>query len=102
MLDPNEWGDEVVLNIASNLLEVDIKIIPAFQESSCNEGFTIIKPLNDAKHDPLFLFVFSESDFKTAHYESVYPKTENDVILTSVTSRSLLQTTILRSKNSNI
>ena len=40
MLDPNEWGDEVVLNIASNLLEVDIKIIPAFQESSCNRLIT--------------------------------------------------------------
>ena len=71
-MDPNEWRDEVVLNIASNLLEVDIKIIPAFKESSCNEGFTIIKPLNNAKHDPLFLFSFSESNFKMVHYQSIF------------------------------
>ena len=31
MLDPTTWGDEVVLSLASNLLEVDIIIIPTFR-----------------------------------------------------------------------
>ena len=79
MLDSNEWGDEIVLNLASNLLEV-INVIPAFRESSCNQekGFTIISPLNSAKHNPLFLFAFSDSDFSSAHYVSVHPKTETE------------------------
>ena len=79
MIDPNEWGDEIVLNLVSNLLEVVINVIPAFRESSCNQdkGFTIISPLNSAKHDPLFLFAFSDSDFSSAHYTSIFPKTVN-------------------------
>ena len=79
MIDPNEWGDEIVLNLVSNLLEVVINVIPAFRVSSCNQdkGFTIISPLNSAKHDPLFLFAFSDSDFSSAHYTSIFPKTVN-------------------------
>ena len=46
MLDPTTWGDEVVLSLASNLLEVDIIIIPAFRESGDQvSGVTTVKPL---------------------------------------------------------
>ena len=47
MLDPTTWGDEVVLSLASNLLELGIIIIPAFRESGLDlvSGVTTIKPL---------------------------------------------------------
>ena len=32
MLNPKEWGDETVLVLASELLQVGIQIIPAFGE----------------------------------------------------------------------
>ena len=46
MLNPNEWGDQIVLHLASNLLELEIQIIPAFRESASDPGtgLTIIEP----------------------------------------------------------
>ena len=81
MLDPHEWGDEIVLSLASNLLELDIVIIPAFRESSCDQvsGVTTIKPLISAKHQPIHLFCFSDSDFISPHYQSVWPRSEHDI-----------------------
>ena len=79
----SEYGDEVVLNLVANLLEVDICIIPAFRESSIHQslGVTIIKCMKDTVHKPLFLAAFSESDFISPHYQSVFPRTEsNDLI----------------------
>ena len=75
MLNPNEWGDEIVLNLASNLWSVDIVVVPAFKESSHDQGpgLTVIRPLTAIKHKPLFLFAYSESDFYSPHYESVWP-----------------------------
>ena len=61
MLDPKTWGDEVVLALTSNLLELDIKIIPAFRESGLESvsGVTTIKPLVRAKHQHLFHYFTS-------------------------------------------
>ena len=75
MLNQNEWGDEVVLVLASNILQVDIHVIPAFRESSCNHsGIIIVKSSSDTSNkQPLFLFHFSDSDFSPAHYQSIKP-----------------------------
>ena len=80
MLDPTTWGKQVVLALASNLLELDIIIIPAFREAGLDPvtGVTTIKPLVCARHQAIHLFQFSESDFISAHYESVFPRTEDD------------------------
>ena len=54
-----KWGDETVLVLASELLHVDIQIIPAFVE------VTIIKSSSESSQKQLFsLFYFSEVDFK--------------------------------------
>ena len=37
-------------------------------------GITKIQPLSEARHDPLYMFAFSDSDFISPHYESVWPK----------------------------
>ena len=88
---PLEWkekmlqvGDEAALNLASNVLSVDIAVITAIRESSIHKGFgiTVIKALERPKHEPLFLFLFSESDFFTPHYQSVRPITEDNVLAT--------------------
>ena len=68
MMNPNTWGDEVVLQLASSLLEVDIHVITAFN------GVTIIKPVDvTSQKQPIYLFLFSENDFESAHYQSVCP-----------------------------
>ena len=61
MLNPKEWGDETFLVLASELLHVNIQIIPAFSE------VTILKSSSESsnKH-PLWLFHFSEVDFRLA------------------------------------
>ena len=55
MLNPKEWGDETAVVLASELLHVDIQIIPAFGE------VTIIKSSSESSNKQLFsLFHFSE------------------------------------------
>ena len=69
MLDPNEYGDEIILNLASNLLEVEIILIPAFRESGCDSvrGITKIHPLLEPRNGPFYLFAYSDSDFISPH-----------------------------------
>ena len=68
MLNPKEWGDETVLVLASELLNVDIQIIPAFGE------VTFLKSSSGSSNkQPLSLFHFSEVDFYSPHYQSVKP-----------------------------
>ena len=77
MLNPNEWGDQIVLHLASNLLELEIQIIPAFRESASDPGtgLTIIQPhITTARHGKIDIFHFSESDFLSPHYQSVWPR----------------------------
>ena len=61
MLNPKEWGGEIVLVLASELLHVNSQIIPAFGEVA------ILKSSSESsnKH-PLWLFHFSEVDFRLA------------------------------------
>ena len=70
MLNPTEYGNEVVLNLVANLLEVDICVIPAFRESSIHSslGVTVIKFMKETVHKPIFLAAFSESDFVSPNY----------------------------------
>ena len=65
MLDPNEYRDEIILHLASNLLEVEIILIPAFRESGCDpvRGITKIQPLLEPRNDPFYLFAYLDSDF---------------------------------------
>ena len=72
MLNPSVWGAEFVLHLESNLLQVDIHIIP---ESSCNKGVTVIKPLQPPinQKQPINLFFFADSNFSPAHYQTVWP-----------------------------
>ena len=80
MSRPDEWGDEVAITCASNVLGVNIVIAVAFQED-----FIIIKSLERSKHDPLYLFYYSETDFSPAHYQSIRPGI-NPMLPHSVTS----------------
>ena len=66
------WGAEFVLHLESNLLQVDIHIIP---ESSCNKGVTVIKPIQPPTNQkqPINLFFFADSNFRPAHYQTVWP-----------------------------
>ena len=77
MLRDGEWGDEVFLHLASNVLEVNIVIITAYRESAVHQGpgLTVVRCLQETSHQPIFLFSFSESDFASPHYQSVRPCT---------------------------
>ena len=92
-MNPSTWGDEVVLQLTSNLLEVDINIITAFNDA------TIIKPIDvtsSSQKQPFYLYLFSESDFESAQYQSVWPSSlpsslpsSQDVVVTEVFSFNL-------------
>ena len=82
MLRPGTWGDAVFLRLASLYLETDIIVIPAFRESAENTtlGYTVIRAEKRTSSEPLYLFYFSDSEFKNAHYESVRPATEENIL----------------------
>ena len=82
MSGPNEWGDDVALALASNVLGVDIILIPAFKESAQNRdlGITIIWCIKKTKHEPLYLFYYSESDFSSPHFQSIFPRSSDNVV----------------------
>ena len=75
MSGSGEWGDEVCLNLACNVLGVNIVIAVAFQDSNL-----IIRSLDKPKHE-LYLFYFSESYFSPAHYISIRPRTSTIPLL---------------------
>ena len=85
MIDKCVSKDDVMINVFIVLLQPDSGqlicfIIPAFQESSCDQvsGVNTIKPLISAKHQ-IHLFAFEDSDFISPHYQSVWPRTEQDL-----------------------
>ena len=88
MSDPNEWGDDVALQLASNVLRVDIVLITAFHESAVHKdlGLTIIKSQEKSIPEPLYLFYYSESDFSSAHFQSIFPRCADNVVKTYLTS----------------
>ena len=85
-MEDQDVGSYNVGGVASNLLELDIIIIPAFRQAGLDpvSGVTTIKPLVPPKHQAIHLFQFSESDFNSAHYESVFPRTEDDCEVTDM------------------
>ena len=76
------WGDDVALQLAANGLGVDIAIIPAFKESAGHRdpGITIIRSIQKPKHAPLYLFYYSESDFSNPHFQSIFPRSQDNVV----------------------
>ena len=88
VLQDRTWGDEVFLwQVASNILQVDLIIIPCFRESSVHQGlgFTLIKSFERPKHLPLYLFSFWNLTL-TRHITSVYYQT----IIVTITDRTSL------------
>ena len=90
MSEDEEWGDEIFLHLAVNVLSLDVIVIPAFRESSIQQGLgiTVIKCFEKPRHTPVFLFCFSESDFNSPHYQSVRPIREENVLLTFLSSNA--------------
>ena len=82
MLWPGTWGDAVFLQLACLYLETDLIVIPAFRESAENTtlGYTVFRAEKRTSSEPLYLFYFSDSEFKNAHYQSVRPATEDNIL----------------------
>ena len=78
----------MALQLASNVLRVDIVLITAFHESAVHKdlGLTIIKSLDKSNPEPLYLFYYSESDFSSAHFQSIFPRCADNVVKTYLTS----------------
>ena len=75
-----EWGDDVALNLACNVLGVTIIIVVASEESP-----VVIKCLEHRNPEPLYLFYFSETNFSPAHYECICPESSSTPSLVPVT-----------------
>ena len=82
MLEDSCFGDEIFLQLACNVLNRDIVIIPVFKDQAhiAALGFTIKKSSTPNNREPLFLFVFSESRFATPHYQSIRPEDVKNII----------------------
>ena len=68
-----EFGDEIFLQLAANILNRDIIIIPVFRDEAHIQalGFTVIKSATSNNHEPLFLLSYTESRFTSPHYQSI-------------------------------
>ena len=84
---------ENVAGLASLYLETDIIVIPAFRESGQNTtlGYTIIRAEKRTSSEPLYLFYFSDSEFKNPHYQSVRPATEDNILRSLSQDGTLLE-----------
>ena len=75
-----EWGDDVALNLACNVLGVTIVLVIAFEESP-----VIFRSLEHSNAEPLYLYYFSDSNFSPPHYESIRPGSSSTPSLVPVT-----------------
>ena len=84
MMKDGCWGDDVFLQLTSNILEVDLVIVPAFKETAVHQGlgFTLVTSFKKPSHGPLYLFHYSESDFASPHNQSIRPKSVENVFKT--------------------
>merc|ERR1712073_16457 len=90
-------GDQVVLQVAANLFQRQIVILPVFWSAAhlSSLGITLISPSSrspsktSSSSSALFLQYFSESRFLTPHYQSVRPKA-GDIHLVESLQRSLV------------
>ena len=94
-----EWADMIALNLTASVLGIDIVVIPCFRESSIHQGLglTVIRALEKPRYDPVFLFYFSETDFASAHYQSIRPREENNVVETFLMQNDTDRKTVLSS-----
>merc|ERR1712165_263615 len=89
-------GDQVVLQVAANLFQRQIVILPVFWSAAHlpSLGITLISPSSrspsktSSSSSALFLQYFSESRFLTPHYQSVRPKPGDNHLVESL-QRSL-------------
>merc|ERR1712223_1240901 len=89
-------GDQVVLQVAANLFQRQIVILPVFWSAAHlpSLGITLISPTSKSpsktisRSSALFLQYFSESRFLTPHYQSVRPKPGDNHLVESL-QRSL-------------
>merc|ERR1712223_2039369 len=89
-------GDQVVLQVAANLFQRQIVILPVFWSAAHlpSLGITLISPSSrspsktSSSSSALFLQYFSESRFLTPHYQSVRPKAGDNHLVESL-QRSL-------------
>merc|ERR1719244_616544 len=90
-------GDQVVLQVAANLFQRQIVILPVFWSAAHlpSLGITLISPSSrspsktSSSSSALFLQYFSESRFLTPHYQSVRPKAGDNHLVESL-QRSLV------------
>ena len=75
-----EWGDDVALNLACNVLGVTIVLVIAFEESP-----VIFRSLEHSNAEPLYLYYLSDTNFSPPHYESIRPGSSSTPSLVPVT-----------------
>ena len=60
MMKDGYWGDDVFLQLTSNILEIDLVIVPAFKETAVHQGlgFTLVTSFKKPSHGPLSVSLF--------------------------------------------
>ena len=85
MKENSEYGDQIFLQLAANVLNRDIVIIPVFRDQAHIQasGFSMITSSSQNQQVPLFVLQFSDARFKDPHYQSIRPRPniENLILL---------------------
>ena len=74
------FGDAYSLQIAANILQRDIIIIPTKRESAHNPLGYILIESSMALNEPIYMLYFEETVYGVGHYQSIKPVGENQIL----------------------
>ena len=75
------FGDAYSLQIAANILQRDIIIIPTEKDSAHNPmGYILIESSN-CLNEPMYMQYFEETIYGAGHYQSIKPESNCNQIL---------------------
>ena len=90
MLEDKQWGDDVFLQIAANVFNVNIVLVPLNPESAHHAGmYTQVQSIHGASgNDPLYMLYYEEW-ITAGHYQSIEPdpETEDNPLISYYNSR---------------
>ena len=74
MLQDKHWGDSICLQIAANIFDANIILIPLSPESAHHDSmYTEIRSIHNGNHPPPLFMLYFEEWIMAGHYQSIEP-----------------------------
>jgi hypothetical protein len=94
MSQDEEWGDDVLLSLASHVLNRRIIISNFDRLTSTDLRRHVMGPESARNHPPIYLLYFTETAVYSAHYQSIMP-----AVFVAATSTSTNVTNVTNQRN---